>query len=52
MKISEDAGFGCRERILRGDRIAGGYRWFDKIYDILKLITAIEEILSAPAAKA
>ena len=35
-----------------GDRIVAGYRWFDKPYDILQLITVIEETLSAPAAKA
>jgi len=37
---------------IEGDRIVAGYRWLDKPYDILKLITVIEEILSAPAAKA
>lgn len=35
-----------------GDRIVAGYRWLDKPYDILQLITVIEETLSAPAAKA
>ena len=34
------------------DRIVAGYRWLDKPYDILKLITVIEELLSVPAAKA